>query len=146
MTTDDKIGEKSLQYDSNRDATKISALLSGKSFNPDNLIYKYKVEGRTPKDFRIYQNPIKLFKNLKDGNVNPREVLKSQNSFRSDLGKIRKGNPDLKSEEQISVIQNVENVFDLREKIIDFFNNFSFLLSEAKTKQNTTKKTQNFNS
>ena len=54
------------------------------------MIYKYKVEGRTPKDFRIYQNPIKLFKNLKDDNVNPREVLKSQNNFRSDLGKSEK--------------------------------------------------------
>ena len=39
-----------------------------------------------------------------------------------------------RSECQINVIQNVENFFDLREKIIDFFRDYSFLLSEAKYK------------
>ena len=38
-------------------------------------IYKYKTEGRSPKDFNNYQNPIDLFINLRDGNVNPRRVL-----------------------------------------------------------------------
>ena len=33
-----------------------------KKINPDNLIYKYKTEGRSPKDFRNHQNRIKLFK------------------------------------------------------------------------------------
>ena len=42
-----------------------------------------------------------------------------------------KRNPNLKSEDQISVIQNVENFFDLREKNIDFFRDYSFLLSEV---------------
>ena len=36
--------------------------------------------------------------------------------------------------DQISVIQNVEKFFDLREKIIDFFRDYYFLLSEAKQK------------
>ena len=34
---------------------------------------------------------------------------------------MKKGNPKSKSEDQISVIQNVEKFFGLREKIIDFF-------------------------
>ena len=42
--------------------------------NPNNLIYKYKTEGRNPKDFSNYQNLIDLFRNLRDGNVSPREV------------------------------------------------------------------------
>ena len=62
-----------------------------------------------------------MFKNLRDGNGNPREVLKDQINFKSDLGEIRKENLDLKSEEQISEIQNVANIFDLRENIIEFF-------------------------
>ena len=33
--------------------------------NHNNLIYKYKTEGRSPKDFRNYQNLTDLFKNLK---------------------------------------------------------------------------------
>ena len=44
--------------------------------NPDNLIYKYKNEEISPKIFRNYQNPIELFKDLRDGNIKPKEVLK----------------------------------------------------------------------
>ena len=46
------------------------------------MIYKYKTEARSPKDFRNYQNPIELFKNLRDGNINPKEVLKDQINFK----------------------------------------------------------------
>ena len=49
-----------------------------KLINADNLIYKYKTEGRSPKDFSVYQNLIDLFKNLRDGNINPTEVLSNQ--------------------------------------------------------------------
>ena len=48
--------------------------------------------------------------------------------------KWKKGNPNLKSKDQISVIQNGEIFFDLRKKIIDFFRYYYFLLSEAKYK------------
>ena len=60
------------------------------------MIYKYKTEGRSPKDFSGYQDPIDLYTNLRDGNLNPREVLKNQIDFKSDLGEIRKGNPKSK--------------------------------------------------
>ena len=49
------------------------------------MIYKYKTGGKSPKYF----------------NLNPREVLKNQNNFKSNLDKIRKGNPFLKSEDQL---------------------------------------------
>ena len=53
-----------------------------KRINPDNLIYKYKNEEISPKDFRNYQNPIVLFKNLGGVNINPNEVLKDQINFK----------------------------------------------------------------
>ena len=74
-----------------------------KRINPDNLIYKYKTEGRSPKDFRNYQNLADLFKNLRDDNINPQEVLKNQNNLNSSLGKIKKGNLNLESEDESSV-------------------------------------------
>ena len=98
------------------------------------MIYKYKTEGISPKDFSNYQNPINLFINLRDGNANPRKVLKNQIDFKSYLGEIKKGNPKSKSEDQISVIKNVQNIFDLTEKIINFFRDYSILLSKAKYK------------
>ena len=47
-----------------------------------------------------------------------------------------------KSEDQIRLIQNVKIIFDSREKIIDFFRDYSFLLSEAKHKAKYEKRTQ----
>ena len=46
--------------------------------NSNELTYQFKTEGRSLKDSRDYQNPTELLKNLKDGNVNSKEVLKSE--------------------------------------------------------------------
>ena len=54
------------------------------------MIYKYKCEGSSPKDYSVDQNPIDLFKNLRDGNIKPKKVLKNQINFKSDLGEIKK--------------------------------------------------------
>ena len=61
--------------------------------NPNNLIYNNKTEGKILRDFSNYQNPIDIFINLSDGNINPREVLKNQIEFKSDIDEIKKGNP-----------------------------------------------------
>ena len=69
--------------------------------------------------------------------------MKDQINFKSDLGKIKKGNPNSKSEDQISVVQNVEHFFDLGEKNIDYIRDFFFLLFfcylKLNVKQNTEK-------
>ena len=63
------------------------------------MIYKFKTDGNRPKYFRNYQKPLELFKNLRDGNVILKEVLKNETKFISDLNKIKKGNPKFKSKE-----------------------------------------------
>ena len=51
--------------------------------NPDKLIYNYKTEEISrPKDFSNYQNPVELFKYLRDVHINPKEVLKDQINFK----------------------------------------------------------------
>ena len=44
--------------------------------NPDNLIYRYKNEATSAKDFRNYRNAIELFKDLRDGNINQKKSIK----------------------------------------------------------------------
>ena len=56
----------------------------------NNLIYKYKTERKSPKDFSVYQNSINSYENLRDGNINPKEVLKNQINFKSDSSEIKK--------------------------------------------------------
>ena len=78
---------------------------SKKRINPDNLIYKQKIEGISPKDFRNYQNPTKLLKDLIDVNVDPKEVLKDQINFKSNLGEVKVVHKKSKSENQIQNVQ-----------------------------------------
>ena len=68
------------------------------------MIYKYKTERISSKDCSNYQILIDLSINLRDGNINQKEVLKDQINFKSNLGQIRKGNPKSKSENQIGLI------------------------------------------
>ena len=59
-----------------------------KRINRDNLICMYKNEEISSKYFRNYKHPVDLFENLRDGNINPKEELKSQINFKSDLSEI----------------------------------------------------------
>ena len=82
-----------------------------KRINENNLIYKYKTEGMCPKYFSDNKNPIDSFKNLRDGIINPKEVLKNQFNLKSDLGETKKCNPKSRLENKISVIENTEKFF-----------------------------------
>ena len=57
---------------------------------------------------------------------------------------MKKGNPDFKSEKQLSAIQNIDNFFDLRKKNIDFYRDHSFLLSEATWVEDISEFDRNF--
>ena len=75
---------------------------------------------------------LKLFEDTRDGDINPNDVLKNQARFKSDLREIKIGCN--KSPNQKNTIMNITNFLDLREKIIHFFRDYSFLLSEARYK------------
>ena len=100
------------------------------------MIYKYRTEGRTPKGFSNYQNLIDLLINLNDDNINPKEVLKNQLNFKSDLGGIKKSKSKIKNRKlnKCNTKYFSQKIINLREKIIPFLRDYSFLLSEAKYK------------
>ena len=60
--------------------------------------------------------------------------------FKREFCQIKSGNPDHKSGKQLHTIKNVKNLYDSRQKIIDLFNSYSKIRSEAlyKSKQNKT--------
>ena len=74
---------------------------------------------------------LKLFENLRDGDVNTQQVLKNQVKFKSNLTEIKIGSSDFKSEDQTNAKRNVISFFNLQEKIVQLVRYFSFLLSEA---------------
>ena len=41
------------------------------------ILYTFKTDGNEPKDFGNYQMLLKLFEDLKNGNINRKDVLKN---------------------------------------------------------------------
>ena len=67
-------------------------------------------------------------------------AAEDQKKIKREYGQIKLGNPDHKSGKQLYTIKNVKNLYDSRQKIIDLFNSYSKIRSEAlyKSKQNKT--------
>ena len=62
---------------------------------------------------------LKVFENLRDGNINPQEVSKTRVNFKLDLSQMKTENPYFKSEDQKSIQQILYCFFfNLRGKII----------------------------
>ena len=95
------------------------------------MFYEFKTEEKIPKVLRDYQMPLELFENLRDGNLNPKEILKNQVKFKLHLNKTKIGSN--KSEDQKN-IRNIIILFNWRRKVIQLFRDYSLLLSEAKCK------------
>ena len=104
------------------------------------MIYKYKTERRSPKDFGNYQNPIDLFINVRDRNVNPREVSKNQIDFKLDLGEIEKRKFKIKIRRSNKSNKKCSNFFfDWREKSINFYRNYFLSCLKLNTKHKMEK-------
>ena len=106
----------------------------------NNLVYNFK--GPTsPISFTKFGGPLYTYNQLKIGDTTLQQVEKQQKDFKKELNEITSGNPKHKSNNQLNVIKNVKNLYDLRQKIIDLLNDNSKTISEAiyNSKQNETK-------
>ena len=101
-----------------------------KQIDFSNLIYYYK--GNTaPKMFVSYNDPLRLFKNIKQGNITLEKAGEEQKEFKSKLNKIVKGRK--KSEEQIGAINNIKKLYESR-GVIKLFEQYYRIISKAKYK------------
>ena len=80
---------------------------------------------------------MKLLEDLRDGNINPKEVLKDHAWFKTDLSEIKTRCKKLV--DQNNTTTNVTNVFDSRRKILIFLEIILFCCLKLKTKQNVKK-------
>ena len=108
-----------------------------------NLNYDFTTKASGPINFIEYNGPFTLFKKIRDGDISLEMTEEDQKKFKGKIGQIKSGNPDHKSGKQLSTIRNVKNLYNPRQKIIDLFNSYSKIRSEAlyKSKQNETKRT-----
>ena len=91
-------------------------------------------------NFTGYNGPFTLFKKIRDGDISLEMANEDQKKIKRELGQIKIGNPDLKSDKQLYTIKNVKNLYDSRQKFFDLFNNYSKIRSKTlyKSKQNET--------
>ena len=55
------------------------------------MVYIFSTGKNCPKDFGNYQMPMKIFEDLRDGEIDSKEVLKIQARLKSDLSEIKIG-------------------------------------------------------
>ena len=100
-----------------------------KKVNLDDLPYKYK--GNTPNEkFNTHDNALDLIHKIKNGEIKLADVKNNQNNFRLNLNEIRKGGR--KSKEQKNTIYNIEMLYKAQKEAINFFEDYSLMVSEAK--------------
>ena len=110
-----------------------------KEIDYNSLVYNFK--GPThPINFAIFDGPMYIYDQLKNGNISLQQVENQQKDFRKELSEITSGNPRYKSNIQLYVIKNVKNLYNSRQKIIDLLNDNVKIRSETiyKSKQNKT--------
>ena len=111
-----------------------------KNVNSDDLIYTYKGRLADTK-FGEFDNALGIINKIRDGKEDLDDVKYNQKRFKYYLGEIKKGAK--KSKEQKNTIYNIEMLYKARNEAIKFYDDYSLMMSEAKTKakQNETKGT-----
>ena len=82
-------------------------------------------------------------KEIRDKDLTLKIAEKDQKKFKIEIGQIKSGNPKHKSRKQLYAIKNVKDLYELRQKIIDLFNDYSKIRSESiyRSKQDKNKGT-----
>ena len=96
----------------------------------DNLIYNFK--GPTSSiNFGKFGGPMYIYGHMKNGDTTLQQVEKQQKDLKKELNEITLENPKHKSNNQLYIIENVKNLYNLRQKIIGLLNDNSKNISEA---------------
>ena len=104
-----------------------------KKVNTDDLIYKYK--GNTADEkLDKFDNALNIVNKVKNGEISLVDVKNDQEKFRSSLAEIRKGNNKRRSKEQTNGLYNIEMPYKARNEAIKFNDDYSSIVSGAKTK------------
>ena len=90
----------------------------------NNLIYYYK-GNIAPINFIDFKGPLHIFKRIYKGDKNLEEIEKEQIEFKRYLGNIKQGSPKNRSEKQKKTIDNIENIYNKRQRIVKMYNDYA---------------------
>ena len=75
-----------------------------------------------------------MYNDIKNGRIGLQKEVKIQEEYCSELNKILKGNLNYKSEDQISSINDIKKLLNGWKKVLNFYNDYSRMVSDAKYK------------
>ena len=112
------------------------------SFEPANfynVTYNFKDSKILLVSFSNFKGPLNTFKSICTCDIALEDVQKEQIKLKSDLSYIKQGNTNNRSLEQIKTINNIENLYNLREEVVKMFNNYAKNMSKnIKTRRKRT--------
>ena len=82
------------------------------------LTYYFKSKSISLINFIGFKAPLHFYRDRLNGNVKLAEVEKEQKQFKTELNEITRGSLKKKSEDQIKTIENIKNLYKLRETVI----------------------------
>ena len=110
-----------------------------KKIDFDNLTYYFTSPNLAQINFISFRALIHIYNEIKNGNILIEKIAKDQKQFKSKLNEINTKNPKHKSKDQLDAIKNIKNLYNSRQKVINLFNDYAKIRSEAmfKTKHGT---------
>ena len=84
-----------------------------------------------PINFLSFRGPLNIYNKIKKGNISIKKTEEDQKKFNSNLSKITTGNPKYRKEDRLNTIKNIKNLYNKREKVIKWFNDYAKIKSEA---------------
>ena len=98
--------------------------------NFDNLIYYYKGSNELI-NFSECNGMMNTFKSIHSGDKTLEDIEQEQNKFKKETTIIKQRNPKKRSEEQQETIDNIENLYKSRQKVVNMFNNYTENISKS---------------
>ena len=98
----------------------------------NNLTYYFKIQNLAPINFIAFRGQLHIYEEIK--NVSIKKVEENQKELRPKMNEITARNSTYKDEVQSDTIENIRNLYNSRQKIIDLFNDYTKIISEAKYK------------
>ena len=105
--------------------------------NNDNLIYRYKGWTADAK-FEKFNNALDIIDKIRNSKTSLTDVKSNRAKFKSNLTEVKKAYKN-RAKEQKDTLYNTETLYKARNEAIEFYDNYSSMMSEAKLK--ATKRT-----
>ena len=104
------------------------------------MIYRYKGNTADAKCDK-FNNALSIIIKIQNRKISIADVKNNQEKFKTYLGEIKKGNKKHRSKEQKNTLYNIEMLYKARNEAIKFYDDYSLIMSEAKTKAKAIKGT-----